>query len=340
MLNRLVCALWLGLLICFGFGRVEAQDPHFSQFFASPMYLNPAFVGGTLQGRLTLNYRAQWVQLPGEFVTYQVSYDHSVPKSPHSFGLSAQIDKAGAAGAKATTAQIAYAYKLKLTEKVGFKAGLQLGYGNRTLDYFTLVFSDQLSQTGYTGSPSAEAGLPNATINYIEAGAGLVLYADDFWLGVSGFHLNQPNHSISEIPEKLPMKISAQIGYKIKYYKPTKNKREGYFAAISPGLYYSQQGQFRQLDVGANGFLDPLIVGLWYRGVPIQASYKGALVTMVGFKYQDFKFLYSYDAGVGKFGRVAGGAHEFSLAIRVGDRETRKKYSRKRNEPEFPSLID
>ncbi|MFM8742085.1 MAG: type IX secretion system membrane protein PorP/SprF, partial [Cytophagales bacterium] len=36
---------------------VDAQDPQFSQFYAAPLYLNPAFAGSTNQNRVGINYR-------------------------------------------------------------------------------------------------------------------------------------------------------------------------------------------------------------------------------------------------------------------------------------------
>jgi type IX secretion system PorP/SprF family membrane protein len=334
--TKYILSVWLLFLI---HSIAPAQDPHFSQFYSAPLYTNPALAGTTAQGRFLFNYRAQWTQLPGEFVTYQLSYDQPIYQTSSSFGFSMVLDKAGSAGVRSTNLQAVYAYNLKLSEIASLKAGLQLGYGNRNLDYFKLVFGDQLSETGYIGSPSAEQGLPNETINFIEAGAGLALYTDNFWLGISGFHLNQPNHSITETKENLPMRISVQTGFKITRYKSTKNKREGYDMALTPGIYYSQQGKFRQLDIGANGFIDPLILGLWYRGLPIQRNAFGALVSSVGFKYQGITFLYSFDAGISKIARNAGGAHEFSLNLRVGDRETKKKYRRRKGEAVFPSWV-
>jgi type IX secretion system PorP/SprF family membrane protein len=331
-------SLILSFLLC-SIQSLKAQDAHFSQFFAAPLYINPAFAGATPQGRFTTSYRAQWTRLPGEFVTYQVAYDQSFEQYKSSIGFTANLDKAGSASIQSTNFNLMYAYTLQIQKETALKAGFQIGYGSRTLDYYKLVFGDQLTEIGSKGSPSAEQGLENLNINYFDVGAGFVLFAENFWLGVSGHHLNQPNHSITEIPEKLDMKISIQTGYKFIKYGSGKNRRDGYSMALNPGIYYSQQGNYKQLDIGANGFIDPIVLGLWYRGVPIQKSYNGALVAVAGFKYRDFSFLYSYDLALGKFATVTGGAHEFSLAIKVGDKETKKKYKRKGGLPAFPSLI-
>ena len=59
--------------------NVHAQDPHFSQFFASPLTLNPAFTGkfnGTV--RVAGNYRNQWPEINRAFITNTASVDFQI----------------------------------------------------------------------------------------------------------------------------------------------------------------------------------------------------------------------------------------------------------------------
>jgi len=49
---------------------VNAQDPHFSQFNASPLTLNPAMAGKVqCTYRASVNYRDQWNSIPAPYVT-------------------------------------------------------------------------------------------------------------------------------------------------------------------------------------------------------------------------------------------------------------------------------
>jgi len=60
---------------------ISAQDPHFSQFFASPLTLNPAFTGkfdGTV--RAAGNYRNQWPAFNDVYTTFTASVDFLVLK--------------------------------------------------------------------------------------------------------------------------------------------------------------------------------------------------------------------------------------------------------------------
>jgi len=55
-----------------------AQDPIFSQFYANPLYLNPAMAGSSVCPRLIFNYRNQWPAISGTYITYNASYDQYV----------------------------------------------------------------------------------------------------------------------------------------------------------------------------------------------------------------------------------------------------------------------
>jgi type IX secretion system PorP/SprF family membrane protein len=69
------------LVLAVGF-TAQAQDPHFSQFFSSPLTLNPAFTGKfDGEWRLALNHRDQWPSIPKAYVTTSVSFDGGIMKS-------------------------------------------------------------------------------------------------------------------------------------------------------------------------------------------------------------------------------------------------------------------
>jgi type IX secretion system PorP/SprF family membrane protein len=73
-----------------------AQDAQFSQFYAEPMYQNPAFAGSAYAPRLIANYRNQWPNLPGTFRSFNASYDQHYDKIGGGVGLMATYDRAGA----------------------------------------------------------------------------------------------------------------------------------------------------------------------------------------------------------------------------------------------------
>ena len=71
------------LIICVALVSViNAQDPNFSQFFASPLTLNPALTG-KFDGvyRFAANYRNQWPTISNAYTTDTASLDMGIMKN-------------------------------------------------------------------------------------------------------------------------------------------------------------------------------------------------------------------------------------------------------------------
>ena len=89
-------------LLVSGAVAVGAQDIHFSQFYMSPLNLNPAMTGVmNCNIRLAANYRNQWASVlrDNAYRTYSVSYDQKIPVGRYDyFGIGGTFwgDRAGA----------------------------------------------------------------------------------------------------------------------------------------------------------------------------------------------------------------------------------------------------
>jgi hypothetical protein len=91
------------------------------------------------------------------------------------------------------------------------------------------------------------------------------------------------------------------------------------------------------LDWGTSLQLDPLVIGLWYRGLPLDknstesSSRRESLIGLVGIQNNRFSFGYSYDFTVSGLGVGSGGAHELSFSYTLNwDFGQRKSYQRYR----------
>ena len=71
-----------------------AQDPEFTQFYASPLHLNPALAGTGRCSRITTSYRNQWPSIQNAYVTYQTSYDQFMPGMNGGVGIAFIGDRA------------------------------------------------------------------------------------------------------------------------------------------------------------------------------------------------------------------------------------------------------
>src|ERR1700752_2062983 len=92
------CILFFALLLM-GPQVLFAQDHMYSQFFNSPVYLNPA-LNGQFQGDLRMNliYRNQFTSVPGGFNYITASIDYNIPQFGGGIGLIFTRGNEGAAG--------------------------------------------------------------------------------------------------------------------------------------------------------------------------------------------------------------------------------------------------
>jgi type IX secretion system PorP/SprF family membrane protein len=298
-----------------------AQDPEFSQYYAAPLLLNPAFTGTASDHRLIANHRNQWPSITNGFVTYALSYDYNLEHLNSGLGLMVMTDKAGTANLKSTTINFQYSYKVQLADKWILSSGLNFGVGFRSIDFSKLVFGDQLEFDSDGSTPTDDPAFSNLqSSTYFDFGGGMLAYNRKFWFGFSAMHLNNPNRSLLDGVAQIPIKTSLHGGVRIPLYRGI-FKRER-VAAIMPSFVYKNQGRFDQLDIGTYFFYEPVILGLWYRGIPIQQNVmdnisQDAVVVVLGFQLDRFEITYSYDVTVSELGPISGGSHEVALKFKV-----------------------
>lgn len=324
-------SLLLFILIVVGaIWEASAQDPQFSQYYQSPLYLNPGFAGITPQQRVVLNHRIQWPSLPQAFATSAASYDIFINELRSGFGFLFTTDKMGSAGWRTTTASLLYSYKVKLTEKIVFSPGLSFGYGSNGLDRTKLVLGDGLEYDGMSLDPELNK---LGRQNYFDFGSGFLLYSRNLWLGASFTHMNRPNLSVLNDVSRLPMKTAIHGGIRIDMNGGMTNARRASY--LTPSFIYRMQGKtFTQLDVGLNYHVDPISVGLWYRGKPFRKSVinsveQDALILYLGLYFKNLTIGYSYDFTVSELQTASGGAHEISIVYEFNTKSTRKDIKKK-----------
>ena len=290
-----------------------AQDPQFSQFYQSPLYLNPGFTGITPQQRFVLNHRIQWPNLPQAFSTYAASYDIFVDELRSGFGIMMTTDKMGSAGWRTSTFGLLYSYKVRVTDDLVFSPGLYFGYGINGLDRSKLLLGDGLEFNGQSLDPDLNR-LGNQ--QYFDFGSGFLLYTKSLWLGGAFHHMNTPNLSILNTTSRLPMKTTIHGGGRISLYSGFRTKSK--VSYITPSFIYRKQGPISQLDFGLNYHIDPVSIGVWYRGKPFETNVIGtvnqdALIFVMGLYLANFNVGYSYDFSVSELSTSSGGAHEISI---------------------------
>lgn len=291
---------------------VFAQDPQFSQYYASPLYLNPAFTGANKGHRMNLNYRNQWPgAVTNSFVSYVFSYDYNIQSLNSGIGFFAIQDRAGTSALTYRNFGALYSYEARLTKHWSARAGFHVSYTQKNVDYTRLLFNDQIYRGG---GPSFDAS-DYFNVTYLDYNAGAILYSENAFLGFAIHHLTEPNESFIGLESALPRKISLHGGYTFRLKDRTADR------SIMPTFNYKKQGNFDQMDAGIYYNHAPLVLGLWYRGIPISVFQSDdyvnndAFVVLVGYSMEDFpvRVGYSYDVTTSGLFRKSGGSHEISL---------------------------
>ncbi|MCO6481352.1 MAG: type IX secretion system membrane protein PorP/SprF [Flavobacteriales bacterium] len=306
----------LGLVISlFGGLAALAQDPQFTQFYANPLYLNPAFAGTARCPRVALNYRNQWPALSGTFVTTSASYDQDVRGIMGGLGLLVTSDQAGKGTLNTTTVSGIYSYTQAVSRKFSIKAGFQATYFQKSLDWNKLTFGDQIDPR--RGFIYATNDVPRGgKVGNADFSAGILGYTDVFFVGFAAHHLTEPNESLIVGTSKMPMKLTAHAGAAIPMgmrgkYGEAKTK-------LSPNILYQQQAAFRQLNLGMYVDHGPIMAGIWYRS-------KDAFIALIGFHTEHLKFGYSYDVTTSKLTTATAGSHEVSVTLQFDCKKKRRR---------------
>jgi len=317
-----LCGL-LSLLIT---STLQAQDAQLTQFYATPLYLNPAFAGSTGQARGIVAYRNQWAQLDANFVTALASYDHYLEKYKIGFGIIARNDRQGTnATANLQNNEISAigTYYVTLNKKSQISFGLQAGMISRDLNYGNLLFAQQfnpLTNSFDRNRPSGE-NFTGERINFADFSTGSVFYTDNLWLGISAHHLTQPNQSFIGTADRLPLKGALHGGYVFslqdkKSYKPLPTRY------LIPAFNYKFQGQSDQMSIGIYTILQPILAGIWYRGIPLKRYEKtfinqDAVSFCLGYQVGALKLAYSYDITISELARYGASSHELTITYQL-----------------------
>jgi type IX secretion system PorP/SprF family membrane protein len=289
-----------------GFG----QDPQFSQFYSNPLYLAPSFAGATGGSRLCANFRDQWIALPATFRTYSFSYDHYFAPFNSGIGFLAYRDVAGTGELGTFSLGAQYSYNIKVKNTIFIRPGLHFSYRETGLAFNKLTFIDNVM------NPDGGTSIPNSLSRArdVDLALSTLVYSKLIWAGVAVDHLLFPNVSLYADKEKVPLKISVFGGVELvrkgRLLKPVDE-------TMTLAFLFKTQAQYTQLDLGVYWHKNPLVLGLWYRGIPPFNSQRGdAFVLLVGYKTPQFNIGYSYDMTISNLIAHAIGSHEISVSYK------------------------
>jgi type IX secretion system PorP/SprF family membrane protein len=301
---------------------VVAQDPHFSQFFASPLTLNPAFTGKFSGNyRIAGNHRNQWPSINNAFITNTASIDFHILqdkiRNNDMFGVGFMFlsDNSANSAVKFNYASISTAYHKGLDEDGNNQLGIgvQATYSNMFINTTSLKFEDQLTTLGFTGTTNEVFNNATLQSNYFDLNAG-ILYTgssnetNNYYAGISMYHINSPKQKFTGTEYIVNPRVTFQAGYYFSF-----NDNVGLHLS---GLHSTQGGTTETLLGGAVQLnANPLAtnpvsvyVGSWIR-------FKDAIIPYVGLEFSNTRLGISYDVNTSslKTATVSRGGLEISL---------------------------
>ncbi len=292
--------------IFYSVDSVSGQDPVFSQFYAAPVYLNPAFAGSTNCSRAVFNYRM--VRTIENLHTANFSYDRYIDRLSGGIGIIATSDQTNMYY-KRNSVHAMYAYHLMVTADFSINFGMQAGYIRNDLQWDKFIFLDP-----------DETEPENTWKHSADFAAGILFHSDRFYGGLSAHHLHEPQMSIFENAEnsRLPIKITGHIGL---YFEPGSNdprRRDQPDYYFSPNIVFQHQGAYNHLSAGMYFGIKPVMLGVWYRHWMDQDGLRpnNFLVALVGINMEDYRIGLSYDVSTTGLSGDIYSALELSIAFR------------------------
>jgi Bacteroidetes-specific putative membrane protein len=322
ILKHFLTLVFSGCMLVKSYG----QDPSFSQFFSSPLNINPALTANiSADWRLISNFRDQWIGPASPYVTGTISYDSkilqnkiiNVSEPDNYLGLGGMLmyDKAMGGVVKSTYASFNFSYNLKLAEigesRHRFGVGFGAIYGRRSIDFSRVTFEEQFTGYGFnTNLPTGESALSEMK-PYISVSAGL-LYSystekSNLDVGIAAFHLNRPKQTFLEDKnQRLPVRQVAHVNFETYINDRVVLNTNGIYQFQMEAKYFSIGGALGYYLGDAAGSL--INGGVWYWS-------DNAIVPYVGLAYKNFQVGASYDITISKLSQATRKPNTSELSI-------------------------
>lgn len=311
------------VLLLIGFpGVAIAQDPSFSQFFASPLNINPALTANiNSKWRLVSNFRDQWIGPASPYATGTVSFDSKIMKDKlpetNVLGLGGMLmyDYAMSGIHKSVYGSLNVSYNVTLSNDVGdHRLGIGVGgiYGSKRIEFHRLIFPEQFTGNGFdTNLPTGEAALVNMK-PYISSSAGITYSftteRTNVDVGVAAFHLNEPKQTVLEDPhQRLAMRKVAHANFETYLNDNILINTNGIYQYQAKASYFSVGGALG-FFLNETGEDQVLYLGLWYWS-------SNAMIPYIGLRYKSMQFGLSYDITISKLSQAEQKPKTFELSF-------------------------
>lgn len=331
----------LTLIVCCGcIARVHGQDPVFSQFYAIPTAMNPAYSGAyhlaeqlAPAPRITSAHRNEWPQFSGAYVTNTFAIDSRVLPLHGGIGLRILQDNAGRGTIGSREIAAAYSYVNKVTTKVRFRLALEAMYFEKSLNWNVLTFEDMVDPT--LGFIYETQESPRGEVRRgLDFSAGGLVHSVRGAVGLAVHHLNEPPQSLLGNPNAAPLPRRWTFHFDRTFVIGPPGRST---SSISSKLRYIRQGEFQLFQLGAiwtetlransaDKSLNTLVSwGLFYRGFPEKWRHDALMLT-IGAETVSYRVSYSWDLTYSSLSPATGGAHELLITLFLPSEARQKQF--------------
>ncbi len=297
---------------------VSSQDAIFSQFFANPLYLNPAFAGVDICPQMHLNYRNHPYPDFGHLSAYSASFQRHWRPVSGGIGLLITSEHMGQMIRRHFLGGV-YSYHAQLTRRLNLNFGVNAAYYRKDLQWDKLVFPDQYDP--FTGDiiTTGETPPDNTLVHGLDLSSGILFYSEKFYTGIAGHHLTRPRESFFS-DDRLPMKLTLHGGTRFKINSYGRNLQDIYF---SPNIILQHQGDFLRINYGVYCNIEPISVGIWLRQ---DFKNQKTLIFLLGLKQDNYRIGYSFDYSLSGVYTGNTGIHEISVSLNFACEKQKLKY--------------
>ena len=301
--------------------NLKGQDPHFSQYFSSPLTINPANTGnyeGSM--RLGANFRNQWQGIGSPYITATTSFEKEVlhdklfTGNRLAFGILGLYDKSIDGGLLSNYFSGSVGYHIFLTEdevdRISF--GFQTTFVNKRLDNSILSFANQFSNDGFNLLLSSNENFNNLSIKYFDYNTGLQFshYGENmlFYSGFSVYHLKRPTESfMNDVNNKVERRYNISSGLSFLLSETDNIYFNASFISQSVSKNY-MVGAFYEKKIQDDADGNSVSVGMMHR-------FKDSFIPYIGIRYNKVLLGISYDAKSSKMDLINKKSNSFELSL-------------------------
>lgn len=324
-------------ILSFHASSILGQDPHFSNFNNNKLYYNPAYAGIDYGIRLNMAYRRQWPKIPSKFQTFYTAFDQGmrVARGVGGFGLIVVSNTEGEGALQNYTIGIPISARIPIAEKSLIQVGVMPAIGFNSINWDRFIFSGQLNPYYGNINPSGFVPPDNGSSNrsYVDilnlggiyryenssAQANSSRFYRRFEIGLSAFHLSEPNQSFTYSNSPLYAKYVFFTNYT--FSVPLKSAG---LLFIEPSFLCESQWEMFSYMLGVTtSFVDSNIdFGVWFRNKDTNLKNTDAIVVLFGYRFLVNKTnntilttSLSYDITTSKLVDASRGSPEITISL-------------------------